>query len=188
MLRPELVTGPAAEPVSLDEAKKQLEISLTDPTHNAQLRSMIEEAREQWEHDTYSCCCYQTYKIRTDAFPDGLELPRTPISSITSIKYYDVDGVQQTLSSTWYSLHINQIRHTSLYSLPQTELRWDSWEITYVAGYSADGSNVPSIAKRAMLLLIGHYFENREMMVADTVYFMGTYEKLVKRFMRRTYP
>lgn len=53
-LQAELVTGPTVEPLTLNEAKKQLEIATSDTTHDGQLAQMIQEAREQWEHDTDS--------------------------------------------------------------------------------------------------------------------------------------
>jgi uncharacterized phiE125 gp8 family phage protein len=66
--------------------------------------------------------------------------------------------------------------------------RWDAWTITYKVGYSEDGSKVPAIAKNAMLMLVAHYFENRDMLMAEAMQTMRPYEALVLRYMRSSYP
>lgn len=184
----ELVTGPTAEPLTLAEAKKQLEIASSDDTHDTHLSQAIKEAREQWEYDTDSACCFQTWKLRVQSLTDRMALPKRPVSSITSIQYYDGNNTLQTLSSALYQLHINEFRLAYQATLPATSDRWDAWTITYKIGYSQDGTTVPAIAKRAMLLLVGYYFENRDMIVNDIIYNRSAYEALVMRFARSNYP
>jgi uncharacterized phiE125 gp8 family phage protein len=184
----ELTTGPTAEPLTLAEAKKQLEISATDTSHDAHLQAAIAEARQQWEHDTDSVTCFQTWHIHLSGLPDRLALPKRPIQQINSITYYDGNNVQQTLPSSYYQLHINEIRHAYQVTLPATASRWDAWRVNYRCGYSQDGTLVPAIAKRAMLMLIGYYFENRDMLVNDVIYDRSAYESLITRFMRSNYP
>jgi len=184
----ELVTGPTVEPLTLSEAKKQLEISTSDTTHDVQLAQAIQEAREQWESDTDTVCCYQTWRVRLVTLVDRLALPKRPVNSITSITYFDGNNASQTLSSALYQLHINEFRIAYQATLPATSARWDAWTINYRCGYSQDATLVPAIAKRAMLLLVGHYFENRDMLMSDAIQTMKPYEALVTRFMRSNYP
>jgi uncharacterized phiE125 gp8 family phage protein len=186
-MEPELVTGPTVEPITLDQAKKQLEIASSDSTHDSQLQMMIAEARQQWERDTDSICCYQTWRVRYGSFYDGFGLPKSPIQSITTIKYYDSSNVLQTWASTEYQLHGSNIRLGYQKLIPAYALRWDAWEYTYRCGYSQDGALVPAIAKRAMLLLVGYYFDaNRG--DNDRPNDMRAYEALVTKFMRSSYP
>ena len=49
------VTGPVAEPVTLSEAKKHLELSLDESQHDSHLAALIQAARQKWEHDTQNC-------------------------------------------------------------------------------------------------------------------------------------
>ena len=184
----ELVTGPSVEPITLDQAKKQLEIAASDTAHDVQLATAVQEVREQWEHDTDSCMCFQTWRIRTNKLYDRLALPKRPVNSITSIQYYDGNNTLQTLSTSLYQLHINEFRLAYQATLPATADRWDAWTITYRVGYSQDGSQVPAIAKRAMLMLLGYYFENRDMLTNEVIYNRKVYEELVLRYMRSTYP
>lgn len=195
-LTPELVTKPSVEPLSLLEAKKQLEVSESDSSHDDHVMRLITSAREQFEHDTDSVLCYQTWRVKTDKLIDKMVLPKRPIQSITSITYFDSANTSQTLSTAIYQLDTpkRQLRLAYLQDWPQAVDRWDAWTITYRLGYSVDGRSVPSIAKQAMLLLVGHYFENRDMLLSGTVAqnlsfsAMRAYEALVARYMRSTYP
>ena len=187
-IKAETVSGPSVEPLTLDQVKKQLEISSSDTTHDLQLAAIIQEAREQWEHDTDSVTCYTTLRVKLSDFYDGFELPKGPVSSITSIQYYDGNNNLQTYSSANYSLHKDEIRLGYQVSLPAWSARWDAWVITYKSGYSQDASLVPAIAKRAMMLLVAHYFENRDMLMSEALQTIRPYEALVKRFMRASYP
>lgn len=188
--RATVTTPPASEPITSDEAKKQLEIASSDTTHDAQLTLLIQAAREQWEHDTDSACLTQTLQVNLECFySDRIELPKRPIQSITEIAYYDSDDTTQTLSTDVYSLDAarREIRLKSTQSWPITYDRWDAVTVTYVAGY-ASSALVPSIHKQAMLLLVAHYFENRDMLMSDAMQSMRAYSNLVERFMRSSYP
>ncbi len=185
----EIVTQPTAEPLTLLEAKKQLEIAPSDTTHDQQLSSLIQEAREQWENDTGMATTIRSLVIKTQSVYDGFRIPVTPVYSITQMSYYNTANASTVWSSSNYQLHSGKyIRLASGVSVPATYARWDAWTISFSAGYSIDGISVPARAKRAMLLLVGHYFENRDMLISDGVSGMRAYEALVSRFMRGNYP
>jgi uncharacterized phiE125 gp8 family phage protein len=135
------VTKPTAEPVTLSEAKKQLEIASSDTSHDTHLSALIGAAREQWEHDTDSVTCFQTLRLRVASIFDGFKLLKTPIHSITSIQYYDGNNTLQTWASNQYQLHVDQIRLAYLVTLPVSASRWDAWQVTYKAGHSQDGQS-----------------------------------------------
>lgn len=185
----ELSTRPTLEPVSITEARKQLELQ-QDPSHDEHLLRLITQAREQFEHDTESAMCYQTWVYKTAKIYDGLRIPKRPVHSITTIKYYDSGNALQTLSSTVYQLDKpgRMIRLAYDKDWPDTVSRWDAYELTIKFGYSQDGALVPQVAKQAMLLLIGHYFENRDMLMSDAMQALTAYEHLVRRFIRSSYP
>lgn len=188
--RPSVVTPPASEPINLAQAKKQLEIPISDTAHDDQIDLLIQAAREQWEHDTDSACITQTLRVYTDSFDnDYLYLPTRPIQSITSIKYYDSTNTLQTMPATDYNFDKSSryIRLAYLKLWPMTLARWDAIEITYVAGYGT-AVNVPAVAKQAMLMLVGKYFENRDLLVSGSMANDSAYENLVTRYQRATYP
>lgn len=187
--RPTVVTGPTAEPVTLAEAKRQLFLAESDTSQDAELVSRIQAAREQWEHDTDSAILTQTLSVTADGFR-GREiiLPSRPIQSVTHVKYYDDSDVLQTLSTSLYSLDINDraVRLAWNATWPTTAIRWDAVTVTYVAG-NTSLSAVPAIAKQAMQLLIAYYhYGNRG--DNDRPNDQRAYEALVRRWMRSSYP
>lgn len=189
MTRPTIVTQPTTEPLTLAEARKQLELSPSDTSHDVHLATLIQAAREQWEHDTDSCCLTQTLRVYADGFGSEFYLPKRPIQSITTVKYYDTANTLQTLSASLYSLNTSErsIERSYLAVWPATVTRWDAVEITYVAGYAATHL-VPAIHKMAMRLLVSHYFENRDMIMAEAMQTLPAYENLVRKYMRSDYP
>lgn len=187
-MKPELITGPAAEPLSLTDAKKQLEIgSGTD--HDDQINALIEAARQQWEHDTQAYLIEQTWRLRLPGFYE-FQFSHRPVTAVSSVTYFDTGNTSQTLSSSIYQLDTanNRFRLAHDQDWPDTEGRWDAVTVNYTLGEHAAATTVPEIAKQAMKLLIGHYFENRDMLMTDAMMSLRAYESLVRRYMRSTYP
>lgn len=188
--RATLVTAPTIEPVTLIEAKKQCELSPSDTAHDDHLSTLIQAAREQWEHDTDSACLTQTWSVTLEYFDDDeIYIPKRPIQSITHVKYYDSNNTLTTLSTDYYSLDpaARAVRLKYLQDWPVTVDRWDAVAITYVAGYGSVAA-VPALHRSAIQLLVGHYFENRDMLMSDAMQTMKAYESLVRRYMRSNYP
>ena len=188
--RVSVVTPPTSEPLSLAEAKRQVYVASSDTYHDEDLVLRIQAAREQWEHDTDSAVMQQTLKVTLEyVFDDEIYLPRRPVQSISSIKYYDQNNSLQTLDSSVYSLDAAaravRLNYNSVWPSVYSE-RFDAVTVEYVAGY-ANRQNVPAIAKQAMLLLVGYYWESNRG-DNDKAYDLRAYERLVARFMRSTYP
>lgn len=187
--RPTVVTGPASEPVTLAEAKRQLFLAESDTSNDAELVSRIQAAREQWEHDTDSQLLTQTLSVTAEAF-GGREiyLPGKPIQSVSFVKYYDDANTLQTLSTSLYSFNApdREIELNWNSTWPTTSIRWDAVQIQFVAG-NTSLSAVPAIAKQAILLLITYYhFGNRG--DNDRPNDLRAYDALVRRYMRAGYP
>jgi uncharacterized phiE125 gp8 family phage protein len=178
--------SPGSEPVSKTEAKKHLEIATGDTAHDDHVDDLIQAGREVFEYDTQSLLVSRTVVENLDFFPDECwRFYYRPVSSITSIKYYDANNEQQTLSSAIYTLDApnRRILLAVDQDWPEIESRWDAVEVTYVAGYSS----VPEDAKQAIKLWIDAHFELRGMTKEkDAV--LRAYENLVQRFRRACYP
>ena len=187
--RPTVVTGPTTEPITLAEAKRQLFLSESDTSQDAELTNRIQAAREQWEHDTDSILFTRTLSVTSEQFAGReIELESRPVASITTLTYYDENDASQTFSASKYSLDVAEgvIELKWNESWPVTSIRWDAITITYVAGY-ATVATIPTIAKQAMLLLIAYYhYSNRG--DNDRPNDQRAYEALVRKFMRSTYP
>lgn len=181
--RPILVTAPSVDAVTIEQAKKQCEIAESDTAHDEHLYQLIDRARDEFEADCDLCISSQTWKVYTDDMEDGMQLYKGPIQSITSIKYYDTNNTQQTLSTSIYNFdsanRMIRLQYNQLWPVATT--RWDAWEITYLCGFST----IPPMAVQAMLILIEKYFLGREALKEPE---FRTYQRLVNKMQRSTYP
>lgn len=163
-MRLQRITAPASEPVTISEAKAHLRVD--DSNSDSLITGLITAARLQAEHATGRALMAQTWDVWLDGFSGPeIEIPLPPLQSITSIKYIDGAGVQQTLAGTEYSADTSGINGRVLLgygkSWPATRAQSNAVVIRFVAGY-ADAASVPQCVKQWMLLQIAHWFENRE--------------------------
>ena len=97
-----------------------------------------------------------------------------------SIKYYDESDVEQTWSSAEYVVDTDcdykgAVYPARTYAWPATRLFPKAVHIEYVAGYEDSAAspvdladNVPQTLKQAILILIAHWYENREETIVGT--------------------
>jgi uncharacterized phiE125 gp8 family phage protein len=168
-----VTTGPVLEPVSLTEVKAQCRIDGT--AEDTYLGTLITAAREYCEGIDWRAYLTQTIELWLEHWPhdDEIELPRPPLQSVTSIEYYDTSDVKYTMSPLDY--YVDTVSTPGAVHLkygkiwPTTALRdYNAICVTYKAGATA-AANVPAVVKQAMLLLIGHWYENREATISGTV-------------------
>jgi uncharacterized phiE125 gp8 family phage protein len=93
---------------------------------------------------------------------DPVQFDRQPAKAISSVKYYDQDGVEQTLSSSNYRLQLSSLAAGYLewdddFTRPTLDTREDAVTITYTAGYT-DIASVPAMAKYAIKLKLAELF------------------------------
>lgn len=92
-------------------------------------------------------------------------LPLPPLQTVDSIKYYDTDGVLQTLASSAYLVDSvsepARITPAPDTSWPTTQNRANAIEVTFTCGYGAAVA-VPKGIKHWMLIRIGSIYAHRE--------------------------
>ena len=161
-IRYKVASGAAEEPLTVAEAQTHLRID-GDATYLAML---IAAARTQCEAFTCRTMVATTYEQYFDDFgPEEFLLYWGPVSSVSSIQYYDEDDVLQTFGSGGY--HVDNVMDRCRiyldddYSWPDVEDKPNAVKITYTAGY-ANAAAVPAQLKYAMLLMIGEMYERRE--------------------------
>lgn len=176
MLGLAVTTAPTTEPLELGDVKTHLRFPYD--YEDALIRSLITAARLYCETVTGMALVTQTLRLTVDAFPTWKQnsefwLPRPPLASVTSIKYDDANEVEQTVSTSVYT--VNTATTPGIIGLKSGQ-EWPadcstkigSVRIVYVAGYGA-ASAVPATVKQAMLLLIGHWFTSREAAITGTI-------------------
>jgi uncharacterized phiE125 gp8 family phage protein len=162
-----LITAPTLEPVTLEEAKSHRRIESSD--EDVLIVGFIEAAREWCEGYQNRAFITQTWELALDCFPpeDRIRIPKPPLQSVESIKYYDTDETEHTFSADSY--------HVDTYSEPgRVVLKYgETWPsdtlrtangviIQFTAGYSDTAATVPEKVKQAIKVLVGHLYENRE--------------------------
>lgn len=162
-----IVTPPAEEPVTLTEAKNHLRVDLTDD--DSLISALIVAAREHAEAITRRAFITQTLKLSMDAFPVNngpIYVPMPPLQSVNSLKYFNTGGVEQTLTEGTDYLVDNESEPGRITPAPDTgwpatQNRPNAVSVEFVAGFG-DASKVPQGIKQAILLMVGHWYENRE--------------------------
>lgn len=160
---------PSVEPISLTEAKLHLRVDHSDD--DGLIDILRQAARETVELHTNRSLITQTRVIKLDNFPcfGVIKLTHGPVQSLTSITYIDSDEQTQPLASSeyWEDLDSNIPRITVKTSWPATYDKPNAVTITYDAGYGDEGTDVPAKLRQAMLLIIGHLYENRQQVIVS---------------------
>jgi uncharacterized phiE125 gp8 family phage protein len=164
----ELITAPTSEPVSTSELKSQLRITGTD--QDTMLDLLISVARQHVEDYLRVQIMTATWELYLDEFPatgECIYIQKSPVTAISSIKYLDSSGVEQTWSATEYSCDYNstpcRIYEAYGYSWPTVRDIRNCIYIRFVAGYAADYKIFQEkfkLMKQAILMVAASLYEN----------------------------
>jgi len=161
------------EPVSLEEAKEQIQGLEGIDDFDAFITRLITAARETAEEYCWRTIVESTYELRLASFTsDNILLPKPLVSAITSVKYKDSTGTEVTITNTDYQL-LDWEEPAILqpaYGLSWPGSRGGDGDITieYVAGYDSAAS-VPASIKQAVLMMVRTWFDSREDVTPRTV-------------------
>lgn len=112
----------------------------------------------------------QTLEYRRDEFwsraCEAVALPFPPIISVTSVKYLDTSGVEQTIDPGEYELTGgSMLRPVYSGTWPTVRSQADAVRIVYQAG----SPEVPAAIVAAVLLIVGDLYQNRETTTLERV-------------------
>lgn len=150
-----LVSSPAAEPVSLSDAKAFLRVDGSD--EDGIIGNLITATRVQAENYLRRRLMTQSWKISFDGIaPAAVHLPYLPAQSVTSVTQYDRSENATVMDSSRYYLTAgNEVLMFDAY------LCSHRIEMVYVAGYGDAGADVPEPIRQGMLQQIGYFYEGR---------------------------
>lgn len=154
---------------TLAEAKAHLRIEQDWLEEDSYISSLIAAAIAQIENDTQRVFSQRVAEFKLDEFELEIELPLVPVVSVDSISYLDESDQPQSLeASDWYA----DLRNMKAIIKPAYGTAWpltsnlpECVTITYTVGVA----EVPKPIEQACLLLIGHWYANRETVVVGTI-------------------
>lgn len=172
---------PAAEPISLSEAKLHLKIDDSSPSTNPDdtlITGLIVAARRWCEDYQNRAYITQTWSLYLNRFPRHdhyIEIPKPPLQNIVSLSYKDGSGVLQTVSfldpSGTYLIETDEyivdasrrpgrlwLKNSATWPITLHEA--NAVIIQFVAGYGA-ATDVPAEIKSAILMKLSDLYENR---------------------------
>lgn len=181
-----VATPPAAEPVTLSDAKLHLKID--HAADDDVLNRLIKTAREIVEAHTGLALITRTVKLFLDRWPaddaikgawwDGMRegvaatfcrspiaLPLPPLQTLNSIKVYAADDTHQTLPPTQYVVDTNGIPARLVFrpdaTPPAPARAMAGIEISITCGYGPTAADVPATIRQAVLQLVASLYEHR---------------------------
>lgn len=155
-------TEPATEPVAVADAKAQLRIG--HDSEDDLISGLIRAAREEVEGQTGVAMIAQNWRLTLDRWPrfGRAALLRHPVTEILSVTVYGSEGEATLVDPNTYEADLVS-RPARLYfgARPETSRIMNGIEIDFAAGFGADADAVPEQLKRAILMLVAHWYEFR---------------------------
>jgi len=162
----QITVQPATEPITTAEAKAHLRVDFSD--EDTYIDTLISTARKYCEQYCNRVFITQTWRQNEDCFMNPIRLKVNPVVSLTSLKYYDTNETQQTLTDSSanfqkdFNSDVAKIHEGLTNAFPSIGDTINPIEIITVCGYGA-ASDVPEDIKHAIKLMVSHLYENREM-------------------------
>jgi len=168
-LRRSLVTGPAIEPVTLDELKAHLRVDTSDEDELL-LRHLV-SARDAVEQYSGLKLINQTWDLWLDQQANTvLSIPLGPLVSIDGVYTTNDAGTETELASTYY------ICDTGDWQMPgrlilNYGVSWPAWpsqrtyrsvRVRVTVGFGTAATDVPRTIREAVLIIAAATYENRE--------------------------
>ena len=155
-----LLTPPAAEPISLAEAKAFARIDTAD--EDTLLTALISTARQYVELVTGLRLVTQTWRLTLDALPESriITLDIAPLQAVSAITLRDSADAGIVLAPSAYQ--VDPAAGRVLFSGPfQISIRpFAGIELDLVAGFGA-ASAVPEPLKQALRVLVATWYDDR---------------------------
>ncbi len=167
-----LLSGPAVEPLTLDEAKAYLRVEHDDD--DPVIAALIAGSRIHVETQTRRALITQTWRLIRDNWPvDGqLRILPAPLQQILAARVYDASGA--TLSIDTQAFVADKAAAPAVvafapWSLPMPDRVVGGIEIDVRVGYGDTAATVPQPLRQAIRLLVVHWYENRGLTAARAV-------------------
>ena len=144
---------------------------------DAYIATLILSATQVIEHETRRALIERNFTLQLEGFPaDGeIVLPRSPLSTVTSVNYEAPNGnLLQLDPGTYHTYSVNGVGRVVLSSTASwpTTLNTGGLDVSvnFTAGYGATSASVPVALKQAVLLQATHLYDNRTAVAPAQLY------------------
>lgn len=155
---------PNIEPVDLSLTKQHIRVDIDED--DALINFYIKTARRFCEYWCNRSFITQTKGVWYDYADLSrsyiISLPIGPAQSILSIETYNEAGVPTVIDNSDSYLAGDRVIFKNSFSYPTDMRSVDSLLFSIIVGYGADAQDVPADIREAILLLVGHMYQNRE--------------------------
>ncbi|WP_244512463.1 head-tail connector protein [Filomicrobium insigne] len=160
-----LQSGPASEPVSVEEAKGYLRID--GNSEDALVSSLILTSRLHVEAALGVALITQDWRLVLDHWPrsGAVRLPLRPLQSVNAVRVFDADGGHATVDPARYVVDTAGTPARLIATVagwPKPTRVGNGIEIDLTAGYGGALEDVPEPIRQALLLLVAHWYEHRD--------------------------
>jgi uncharacterized phiE125 gp8 family phage protein len=182
------VSGPDAEPVTLAQAKAELR--LDHSSEDELIAGLIRAARDEVERTTGLAMIDQTWRLAADHVPASglLRLRRGPVRQILAVTAFGSEGEAALIDPADYQLDpLSKPARLHFARRPGRLRAMNGIEVDFVAGFGEAGTDVPDLLKRAILMLVTHWFEFRAHFGASSqpVSYPDGYRRLIAAYLPR---
>lgn len=173
-----LITAPTVNPLNNQDVAEHVRADLS--AEAMLVDAYIGAIAAKAEAVLHRALITQAWELGLDSFPcipqpisnsgrfSGIRLPLSPVQSIVSITYIDVNGDTQTVAPADYYLDGDDpVSVVPVYgkAWPSARMQPGSVKIRYICGYGDQAENIPAAIRVWMLMNVANLYENRETVV-----------------------
>ena len=180
--------APAVEPVTLNEAKAHLRV--LHGSEDGLVGGLIKAGRGGGERGTGLALVDQAGRLTADELPDSdtLLLHRHPVREVVAVTVFGSEGEASLVPAADYQADIlSRPARLHFRTRPAVLQAMNGIEVDFTAGFGEAGTDVPDLLKRAILLLVAHWYEFRSAIGPDQqpVSFPPGYDRLIAGYRER---
>lgn len=162
----------------------QLGLRISHDSEDDLISGLIRAAREEVERATNAALIDQTWRLTLDDWPEtaSVAVHRWPLKQVLAVTVYDADGAGAELEpGDWLADGEANPPRIHFERKPPPGQAINGVEIDFVAGFGSAGPDVPDALRRAIQMLVAHWFEFRSHVGPDNqpVGYPQGYDRLI---------